>query len=65
VLLLIPEEGTAIEAWRAYGGDDAMRLDFMYENTHELVRILDYAHKQNRCRERVAQNRRLYKETLS
>jgi len=38
VLILIPEEGTSAEAWRAYGHEDAMRLDFMYENTHELVR---------------------------
>ncbi|EOD39504.1 hypothetical protein EMIHUDRAFT_199987 [Emiliania huxleyi CCMP1516] len=37
VLLLLPEAGTVLEAWRPYRHEDLMRLDFMYENTHELM----------------------------
>ena len=39
MLLLLPLEGTGVEAWRALKHDDGMRLDFMYENTYELVRV--------------------------
>jgi hypothetical protein len=41
VLLLLPLRGTSLEAWRPLrNGEDAMRLDFMYEMSYELVRPL-------------------------
>ena len=38
VLLLLPLAGTEFEAWRPLrNGEDLMRLDFMYEISHELA----------------------------
>eukprot|EP00900_Chrysochromulina_parva_P021260 jgi/Chrpa1/3768/Chrysochromulina_OHIO_Genome00018395-RA len=38
VLLLLPAAGTEFEAWRPLrNGEDAMRLDFMYEMSYELL----------------------------
>ena len=37
VLLLLPQPGTAFEAWRPLKGEDKMQPGFMYENSYQLM----------------------------